>query len=160
VWNFLPEGHGSSHGITSVKFEAEEFGDGHELAATAAFATDANVSAPSVAGATPSFTEEAFLAARALIDGLGDQLVVAPQLVREVGERGPTDRLAVVESERSLSAARRAESAAAIGLELDATDRADRPRLPIVTRIVTHGVRAHAATAWVRSTARASSKRS
>jgi len=72
VWIFLPEGCGSGRGIVSVEFDTEEFTDGHDLAATAAFTSDAYVSAPQVAGATPSFTEEAFLAARTFIDGLVD----------------------------------------------------------------------------------------
>ena len=63
LWTFLPEGCGSGRGIASVEFDTEEFTDGHDLAATAAFATDADVSAPKVAGATPSLPEKAFLAA-------------------------------------------------------------------------------------------------
>ena len=62
LWTFLPASCGSGHGIASVEFDTEEFTDGHDLAATAAFTTDAYVSAPPVAGATPSLTEEAFLA--------------------------------------------------------------------------------------------------
>jgi len=62
LWTFLPEGCESGHGIASVEFDTEEFTDGHDLAATAAFTTDAYVSAPPVAGATPSLTEKAFLA--------------------------------------------------------------------------------------------------
>ncbi len=63
MWTFLPEGCGSGCGIASVEFDTEEFIDGQDLGATAAFATDADVSAPKVAGATPSLAEEAFLAA-------------------------------------------------------------------------------------------------
>ena len=70
VWTFLPAGCGSGHGIASVEFDTEEFIDGHELAATATFTTDADLSAPQVAGVAPSLTEEAFLAARTFIDGL------------------------------------------------------------------------------------------
>src|SRR6478735_10384096 len=84
VWTFLPEGCGSGHGIASVEFDTEEFTDGDELAATAAFTADADVSAPQVAGVAPSLTEEAFLAARTFIDGLVDQPVVAPQLVGDI----------------------------------------------------------------------------
>ena len=62
MWTFLPAGCGSGHGIASVEFDTEEFTDGHEFTATAAFTTDADVSAPQVAGATPSLTEEALLA--------------------------------------------------------------------------------------------------
>src|ERR1700674_5875628 len=62
LWTFLPEGCGSGRGIASVEFDTEEFTDGHDLAATAAFATDADVSAPKAAGATPSLPEKAFLA--------------------------------------------------------------------------------------------------
>jgi hypothetical protein len=46
-----------------VEFDSEEFADGDDLAAATAFTTDADVSAPKVAGATPSLAEEAFLAA-------------------------------------------------------------------------------------------------
>jgi hypothetical protein len=62
LWTFLPEGCGSGDGIASEEFDTEEFTDGHDLAATAAFTTDADVSAPKVAGGTPSLTEQAFLA--------------------------------------------------------------------------------------------------
>ena len=78
MWTFLPEGCGSGCGTTSVEFDAEEFTDSHDLAATTAFTSDADVSAPQVAGATPSLPEEAFLAARTFIHGLVDQPVVAP----------------------------------------------------------------------------------
>ena len=39
----------SGDGITSVKFESEEFANGDDLAAATAFTTDAYVSAPKVA---------------------------------------------------------------------------------------------------------------
>jgi hypothetical protein len=64
--------NGSGYSITSVEFDLEEFADDHDLAATAAFTTDAYVSAPQVAEATSSLTEEACLTAWTLIDGLGD----------------------------------------------------------------------------------------
>jgi hypothetical protein len=150
----------SGHSITSVKFDAEEFADGHDVTATAAYTTDAYVSAPQVAGVASPLAEKTFLTTRTLINGLGDQIVRAPQLVSEVGERGPTGRLAVVESERLLPAARLAETAAAVWLELDAAHRASGQGLVIVTRIVTHGIRAHAATAGVRVATRVSSRRS
>jgi hypothetical protein len=119
VENDLPVGAGvksmkSGHGITSVKFDAEKFADGQDLTATAAFTTDSYVSAPQVAGVASPLAEQAFLTTRTLIDGVGDPMVLATQLVSEVGERGPTGRLAVVESERLLTAARRAETAAAV----------------------------------------------
>jgi len=63
LWTFLPEGCGSGRGITSEEFDTEEFADGDDLAAATAFTTDADVSAPKAAGATPSLPEEAFLAA-------------------------------------------------------------------------------------------------
>ena len=88
----------SSHGITSMEFDAEEFADGDDLTAGTAFTTDAYFSAPQVAGATSPLTQEAFLAARTLIDSLGDQPVFAPQLISDVGERGSV-RPAAAESE-------------------------------------------------------------
>src|SRR5437870_5500905 len=162
LWTCLPEGFGSGDGIASEEFDTEEFADGDDLAATAAFTTDAFVSAPQVAGVASPLAEQAFLTTRTLIDRQANQMVVAPQLVTEVGERGPAVRpaVAVAESELLLPAARRAETAAAVGLELDAAHRASRQGLAIVTRIVTHGVCAHAATAPARSAARASSSRS
>src|SRR6266852_1587866 len=66
--------------------------------------------------------------------------------------------LTVAESIGVLPTARLAETATADRLELRATHRAGRQRLAIVTRIVTHGIRAHAPTAWARSRARASSR--
>jgi hypothetical protein len=159
LWTFLPEGCGSGHGIAPEEFDTEEFTDGHDLAATAAFTSDAYVSAPQVAGATPSLTEEALLATRALIDGLGDQPVFAPQLVGDVGEGGGV-QLAVAESIGFLTTPWLAETPTSARLELVAAHRADCQGLAIVTRIVTHGVRAHAATDCERSAARASSRRS
>jgi hypothetical protein len=119
-------------------------------------------SAPQVARATSPLAEQAFVTTRTLIDRQANQTVVAPQLVSELSERDPAVRLAVAvaESERLLPAARRAETAAAVWLELDAAHRASRQGLAIVTRIVTHGVRAHAATACARSAARASCRSS
>jgi hypothetical protein len=150
---------GSGAGIASEEFDTEKFADGDDFAAAIAFTTDAYFSAPQVAGATSPVTEETFLAARTLIDRLGDQPVFAPQLISDVGERGGV-RLTAAESERLLTAARFAETAAADGLERCATHRAGRQRLAIVTRIVTHGVRAHAATAGSRSAAWVSLRRS
>src|SRR5438128_7658676 len=88
LWTFLPESCGSGHGIASVEFDTEEFTDGHDFAATAAFTTDAYVSAPQAAGATPSLTEEAFLlrAARTFIDGLVDQMAFPTQTCGDVHE--------------------------------------------------------------------------
>jgi hypothetical protein len=57
VWTFLPEGCGSGDGIASVEFDTEEFNEGDELAATAAFTTDADVSAPQVAGVASPLAE-------------------------------------------------------------------------------------------------------
>jgi hypothetical protein len=159
LWTFLPESCGSGHGIVSVESDTEEVSDGHDLAATAAFTTDANVSAPPVAGATPSLTEEAFFAARTFIDGPADQPVFAPQLVSDVGEGGGV-QLAVAESIGLLTTPWLAETPTSVGLELCTAHRAGRQRVAIVTRIVTHGVRAHAATACARSAERASSRRS
>ena len=159
VWTFLPEGCRSGDGIASEEFDTEEFTDGHDLAATAAFTTDADVSAPQVAGATPSLTEEAFLAARTFIDSLVDQPVFAPQLMGDIGERGGVQP-AVAESIGPLTTPWLAETPTSVGMELCTAHRAGRERLAIVTRIVTHGVRAHAATACVRSAVRASSRRS
>jgi hypothetical protein len=159
LWTFLPEGFGSGDGIASEELDTEEFADGDDLTAAIAFTTDAYFSAPQVARATSPLTEEAFLATRTLVDRLGDQPVFAPQLVSDISERSGV-RLAAAESERLLTAARLAETATADGLELCTVHRAGRQELAIVTRIVTHGVRAHAATAGVRVAARASSRRS
>src|SRR5437868_1126380 len=90
---------------------------------------------------------------------MGDQPVFAPQLVSDVGESGGV-RMAAAESERVLTTARRAETAAADGLELCTVHRADRQGLAIVTRIVTHGVCTHAAAACSRSEARVSCRSS
>ena len=46
VWTFLPEGCGLGHGIASEEFDTEEFTDGQDLAATAAFTADADVATP------------------------------------------------------------------------------------------------------------------
>ena len=159
VWTFLPEGCGSGHGIASVEFDTEEFTDGHDLAATAAFTTDADVSAPQVAGVAPSLTEEAFLAARTFIDGLVDQPVVAPQLVGDIGERRGVQPT-VAESISLLTTPWLAKTPTSVGLELVAAHRADCQGVAIVTRIVTHGICAHAATACARSAARVSSSNS
>ena len=70
----------------------------------------------------------------------------APQTFGDVDECGGV-YLTVAESIGLLTTPWRAETATADGLELVAAHRADRQRLAIVTRIVTHGVRAHAATA-------------
>jgi hypothetical protein len=139
LWTFLPEGCGSGDGIASVEFDTEEFTDGDDLATTAAFTTDADVSAPKAARATSPLTEEAFLAARTLVDRLGDQPVLAPQAFGDVYECGGV-RLAAAESKRLLTAARCAETATADRLELCTVHRAGRQGLAIVTRIVTHGV--------------------
>ena len=64
-----------------------------------AIATDADVSAPKAARATPSLPEAAFLAAWTCVDGLVDQPVLAPQLVSDVGERGGV-RLTAANSKR------------------------------------------------------------
>jgi hypothetical protein len=125
VWTFLPEGCGSGCGTASVEFDPEEFTDGHDLAATTAFTSDAYVSAPQVAGATPSLTEEAFLAARTFIDGLVDQPVFAPQLVSDVGKCGAV-HLTVAESIRLLTTPWLAETPTSVGLELIAAHRAGR----------------------------------
>ena len=147
----------SGDGITSVKFGSEEFANGDDLATATAFTTEANFSAPKVAAATSPLTEEALLAIRTLIDSLGDQPVFAPQLVSDVGERGGI-RMAAAESECLLTAARCAEKATSNGLELCTVHRAG--RLAIVTRIVTYGVRAHAAIAGSRSAGWVSLRRS
>jgi hypothetical protein len=63
LWTFLPEGFGSRDGIASEEFDTEEFANGDDFAAATAFTTDAQVSAPQVAGVTSALTEEAFLAA-------------------------------------------------------------------------------------------------
>jgi hypothetical protein len=68
LWTFLPEDCGSGHGIASEEFDAEEFGDGDDLATATAFATDAYVSAPQVAGGASPLAEQALLATRTLID--------------------------------------------------------------------------------------------
>ena len=129
------------------------------LAATAAFTTDADVSTPEVAGVASSLTEEAFLATRTFIDGLVDQSVFAPQLMGEISEGGGVQPT-VAESIGLLTTPWLAETPTSVGLELVAAHRAGRQGLAIVTRIVTHGVRAHAATACARSAARVSSSRS
>ena len=159
MWTFLPEGCGSGHGIASEEFDTEEFTDGHDLAATAAFTTDADVSAPQVAGAAPSLTKEAFLAARTFIDSLVDQPVFALQLMGDIGERGGVQP-AVAESIGLLTTPWLAETPTSVGLERDAAHRAACPEVAIVTRIVTHGMRAHAAAACARSAARVFSSRS
>ena len=159
VWTFLPEGCGSGHGIASVEFDTEEFADGHDLAATATFTTDANVSAPQVAGAAPSLAEEAFLAARTFIDGPVDQPVLVPQLVGDIGERRGVQPT-VSESVGLLTTPWLTEAPTSVGLELVAAHRADCQGVAIVTRIVTHGMCAHAASACPPLAARVSSRRS
>jgi len=115
----------SGHGITSVKFDSEEFADSDDLAAATAFTTDAYLSAPQVAGATSPVTEETLLAARTLVDSLGDQTVFAQQLVGDVGECDGV-HVSVAESIGGLPAARRAEPATADGLERCTVHRAGR----------------------------------
>jgi hypothetical protein len=125
VWTFLPEGCGSGCGTASVELDSEEFSEGHDLAASTAFTSDANVSAPQVARATPAHTEQAFLAARTFVDGLVDQPMFAPQLVSDVGERGAV-YLMVAESIGLLTTPWRAETPTSVGLELIAAHRAGR----------------------------------
>ena len=149
----------SGRGITSVEFDAEEFVDGDEFAAAAAFTTDAYVSAPQVAGVASPLAQETLLATRTLVNGLGDQTLFPPQLLREVSERGSV-HLTVAESMGALPAGRAAIHTAAFNWKSPATHRAGRQGLAVVTRIVTYGVGTHAATACARLAARASSRRS
>ncbi len=149
----------SGRGITSVDFDAEEFADGYEFAAAAAFPTDAYVSAPQVAGGASPLAQETLLATRTFVHGLGDQTLFPPQLRSEVSERGSV-HLTVAESMGALPAGGAAIHTAAFNWESPAAHRASRQGLAIVTRIVTHGVGTHAATACARSAARVFSRTS
>ena len=148
LWTFLPEGSGGSgHGITSVEVEAEEVGNGHELAAALALAAYAQLSAHQIALATAALAERPCLAGWALVDRLVDE---PPLPTKVVGEAREGDRVnwLMAEPMGTLSAGRRAVPSSADGLELPLTDGAGRQRSAIVTRIVMHGGEAHAPTAW------------
>ena len=149
----------SGHGITCMEFNAEEFADGDDLSAAAAFTTDPYVSAPLVARATSPLAQEALLATRTFVNRLGNQTVFTPQTFGDSSECGGV-HLTVAEPIGFLTTPWRAEATTSVGTELGVTDQADRQRLAIVTRIVTDGVCAHAATACARSAARVSSRTS
>jgi hypothetical protein len=97
--------------------------------------------------------------ARTFIDGPVDQPVVAPQLVGDIGERRGV-RPTVAESISLLTTPWLAKTPTSVGLELVTAHRADCQGVAIVTRIVTHGMCAHAATACARSATRVSSSSS
>jgi hypothetical protein len=149
----------SGHGITSMEFNAEEFADGDDLTAAAAFTTETYVSAPPVARATSPLAQEALLATRTFVNRLGNQPVFTPQTFGDSSECGGI-HLTVAEPIGFLTTPWRAEATTSVGLELVVANRADCQRLASVTRIVTYGVCAHAATACARPPARASSRRS